>query len=183
MPLVVRVPEKWQASRRDSARAPGSRALSSFIDFGPTVLHLAGLDAPARSMARPSWGRDLWPSVNARDEAFGYADRFDEKYDLVPLPAEGPVQLSAQLPALLSRRPAEQLSLQDAGLPGVARAVREGKLNAAQRRFFEAKAPEALYDVEADPHEVRNLAGDPAHAKTLRKLRGRLQARVKALPT
>jgi hypothetical protein len=57
-----------------------------------------------------------------------------------------------------------------------------GKLNAIQRQFFESRAPEALYDIETDPHETRNLAADPKHAATLRDLRARLAQRVKELP-
>ena len=33
---------------------------------------------------------------------------------------------------------------------------------------------EELYDVTADPHELHNLAGDPAYAEKLTELRGRL---------
>ena len=32
----------------------------------------------------------------------------------------------------------------------------------------------ALYDLPANPHEQHNLAGEPAHAATLRRLHGRL---------
>ncbi len=37
--------------------------------------------------------------------------------------------------------------------------------------------PEMLFDMEADPHELVNLAGDPAHAGTLTSLRAKAQAR------
>ena len=57
-----------------------------------------------------------------------------------------------------------------------------GKLKGPQTQFFQPKTPEALYDIEADPHCVRNLAGDPAHAKTLAELRGRLREIVKGTP-
>ena len=39
-----------------------------------------------------------------------------------------------------------------------------------------------IWCMEADPHEVKNLAGDPAHADTLKDLRARLSKRVKNLP-
>lgn len=35
-----------------------------------------------------------------------------------------------------------------------------------------------LFDCEADPHELRNLAGDPAHAGTFREMRAKLDAKM-----
>jgi hypothetical protein len=34
---------------------------------------------------------------------------------------------------------------------------------------------EQLFDLQADPHERRNLAGDEAHADEVRRMRRRLQ--------
>lgn len=61
----------------------------------------------------------------------------------------------------------------------VSRAVREaqaaGRLNATQLAFYGDQRPsEELYDLRADPHEVVNLAADPAHAETLAENRRRL---------
>lgn len=41
--------------------------------------------------------------------------------------------------------------------------------------FAWAKRPaEELYDMEKDPHQMRNLAADPAYTDTLAKLRNQL---------
>ena len=50
-----------------------------------------------------------------------------------------------------------------------------GKLDEVQSLLFsEVRPEEELYDVNADPHEVKNLAGDPDYAEKLKELRGRL---------
>jgi uncharacterized sulfatase len=51
----------------------------------------------------------------------------------------------------------------------------EGKLNAAQRRFWEPKPAEELYDLEKDRDEVNNLARSAAHKEILTRLRGAQQ--------
>ncbi|MCA9067192.1 MAG: sulfatase-like hydrolase/transferase, partial [Planctomycetaceae bacterium] len=83
VPLVVRIPDKW---KQLVDATPGSRVngFVSFIDFGPTVLNLAGVAVPEQMDGRPFLGQGVVGSeVEKRDEVFGYADRFDEKYDLV----------------------------------------------------------------------------------------------------
>ena len=52
-------------------------------------------------------------------------------------------------------------------------------LSAIQRAFFEAKPTVELYDTEADPHEVVNLAGRADHAE----IQARLQAALKTWMT
>jgi hypothetical protein len=47
-----------------------------------------------------------------------------------------------------------------------------GKLPPKQRGCFSVPRPaEELYDVAADPHELKNLAGELAHAETLSRMR------------
>jgi len=52
----------------------------------------------------------------------------------------------------------------------------EGKLTGPQKLFFAPTKPkEELYDTEADPHEIKNLADDPTYAEKLKELRGALE--------
>ncbi|MDG2223195.1 MAG: DUF4976 domain-containing protein [Rubripirellula sp.] len=51
----------------------------------------------------------------------------------------------------------------------------EGKLNSPQKLIFrETRPPEELYDLENDPHEINNLAGDSKYADKLQTMRTRL---------
>jgi N-sulfoglucosamine sulfohydrolase len=50
---------------------------------------------------------------------------------------------------------------------------------AAVVQRYHARPAEELYDVSSDPHEMRNLAEDRAHAATLRQMRERLRAIMK----
>jgi len=179
VPLVVRVPKNFREL------SPGSRTKGfvSFIDFGPTLLNLAGLEVPKPMDGRPFLGRGATTeSLAQRHEAFGYADRFDEKYDLVRSLRKGRYKYIRNYEAFLPDGLQNNYRYRMLAHQQWRELYRQGKLNAAQRQFFESKPVEALYDLEKDPYEVKNLAGDPAHAEKLAELRGRLQSWVKGMP-
>ena len=49
---------------------------------------------------------------------------------------------------------------------------KEDRLVDAQKNtFMQPRASEELYDVQADPFELKNLAADPAQAKRLKRFR------------
>lgn len=51
----------------------------------------------------------------------------------------------------------------------------EGKLPPEQDAFMQScKPPEELYDLRKDPHEIHNLAQDPAYATIVQGMRGAL---------
>ena len=61
------------------------------------------------------------------------------------------------------------------GYQSWARLAREGKLTPATAQFWGAKPTEELYDMAADPDNVKNLAADPAHRATLDRMRAALK--------
>jgi len=182
VPLVVRVPEKY---RNVIDFEIGSRVdgFVSFIDFGPTLLHLAGLESPRTVDGIPFLGSGVNQlSLSRRDEAFGYADRFDEKYDLVRTLRKGRYSYVRSyqpfnFDGLQNNYRYKMLAYED-----WRKRFEEGALNDVQRQFFEPQAAEGLYDIENDPHEVDNLALYPEYSSILLEMRGRLRGRLKSLP-
>ena len=182
IPLVVYSPEKWQHLL---PMKPGSQsdAFVQFIDFGPTVLNLAGIPTPAQMDGRPFLGKSISPADLAnRTTTFGYADRFDEKYDLVRTIRKGKYKYIRNyqpfnVDALFNFYRYKMLAFQE-----WEELYKAGKLNAEQSQFFRARPAEALYDIEKDPFELNNLANLPTHKAKLKELRIALQQQVKSMP-
>jgi uncharacterized sulfatase len=69
---------------------------------------------------------------------------------------------------------AGEVAYQEAGqtMHELRRVQAEGKLTPIQALYFDPNRPkEQLYDTQSDPWEVKDLAGDPAHAAKLAELR------------
>lgn len=182
VPLVVRVPEKWK-HLVDVELGSRVNGFVSFVDFGPTVLHLAGVKVPDGVDGHAFLGEGITlKELNQRDEAFGYADRFDEKYDLVRTLRKGQFKYVRNYQpfnydGLHNNYRYKMLAYQEWRELFIA-----NKLDPVQAQFFTSRDAEALYDLEADPYETKNLAGDPAHAEKLTELREGLRNWVKGMP-
>lgn len=182
VPLVVHVPEKFKhlADVKGGSKVEG---FVSFVDFGPTVLNLAGIDVPQGMDGRPFLGKNITSEeINARDETYSYADRFDEKYDMVRALRKGKYKyIRSYQPfnydGLMNEYRYKQLAYQE-----WLDLYKKGELNAAQSFFFEPRKPEMLFDVEADPYETIDLSGDERYAETLTLMRDQLNNKEMQLP-
>jgi arylsulfatase A-like enzyme len=181
VPLVVRIPKNFEHLVTSKA---GSRVKGAveFVDFGPTVMHLAGLPVPSQLDGKPFLGADISAAqLNARTTSFGHADRFDEKYDHVRTLREGRFHYVRNYQGFYPDGLQNNYRYRMLAFEEWRTLWKAGKLNAEQSQFFERRPAEQLFDVAADPHEVKNLADDPEHAKVLADLRGKLSAKVKSL--
>ena len=181
VPLVIRFPEKYKYL---FAPAQGVRedGFVSFIDFSPTVLNLAGLDIPESMDGKPFAGEGVTTeSLASRDEAFGYADRFDERYEFARSFRKGKYKYIRAYEHFYPDSLQNNYRYRMLAFSQWRELNSKGELNEAQSHFFHAKPVELLFDVEADPHEVVNLAGMAAHQSILEDLRSRLRVKMKQI--
>ena len=175
--LVVYVPPKWLHL---APHPPGSRVKEpvSFNDLMPTVLSLAGIAPPAHVHGRALLGDYHGPAPRY---IFGGRNRMDERYDLVRTVTDtryryirnySPHRIYGQHVAFMF----QARSYQDWEAGHLA-----GTLSEVQQRFWRSKPYEELYDVEADPHQVLNLAAAPGYREKLQELSTALDQHMMAI--
>jgi arylsulfatase A-like enzyme len=178
VPLVVRIPEKWKhlADFEIGSHVDG---FVSFVDFGPTLLQLAGVNVPDAMDGKPFLGAGITAAeVNARDETFGYADRFDEKIDFVRTMRKGKYKYIRNFTPFNYDGLQNNYRYIQAAYAEWRQLYDDGRLNAVQKMFFEPRPMEELYDVEADPYETNNLIAS-APLETLQDLRRGLAQHIR----
>ncbi len=182
VPLVVRIPGNFK-HLVNFKRGTESEAFVSFIDFGPTLLELAGVEIPTGIDGSPFLGKAISrKQVNNREVTYGYADRFDEKYDLVRTARKGKMKYMRNYQPFNVDGLQNNYRYRCLAYQQWRDLYQQGKLNKIQSHFFETKEPEELFDLESDPYETINLAGDPEYAQVLAEMRGNLTNWVKGMP-
>jgi arylsulfatase A-like enzyme len=182
VPLVVRIPENYK-HLVDLKPNTSVEGFVSFIDFAPTILNLIGADVPKQMDGKAFMGPGVTlAEVNKRDETFGMADRFDEKYDFVRTLRKGKYKYMRSYQPFNFDGLWNNYRYKMQSYKEWWDLYKAGKLTKEAALFFEPRAPEALYDIDKDPYEVNNIAGDPANAKVLADMRSRLTGRVKGMP-
>ncbi len=177
IPMLVRFGKNWQHL---APGKPGSTSdrLVSFIDLAPTVLSLAGVEVPEHVQGHAFLGEQ---KTEDPEYVHLFRGRMDERYDFSRAVRDHrfkyirnymPHRIWGQHLNYLWKMPLTN---------AWQREYEAGRTTGPQNFFWEPKPAEELYDTEADYWEVKNLAGDPAYAADLARLRKALddhQARI-----
>lgn len=171
VPLILRFPEKY---RYLAPGGPGSTEdrLVSFVDFGPTVLSLAGVHVPDNVQGRPFLGR--YKTI-PREYVVAIRDRVDEVLEMSRTIRDKKFQYIRNF---MPHRPRMQRSFYSELTP-IRREIRRlyalGMLNGHTAWLMSPSIPaEELYDSESDPYELNNLADSPQYAGQVEKMRTQL---------
>ena len=171
IPFIVRIPEKY---RSEDQGKPGtvSDELVNSTDFGPTVLNLAGVPVPQYVQGRAFLGENLGPE---RKYIYGARDRMDERYDIIRAVRDKRFRYIRNFEPLKPYYQYMNTPEKGATMKEIRKAEKEGTLTEAMALFSSGTKPvEELYDLDSDPHEINNLAGDPKYEEKLVELRKEL---------
>ncbi len=169
VPLLVRFPKKYAHL---APGKPGSTTdrLVSFVDFPPTLLSLLGLPVPDYMQGKPFLGPK---TTNPRRYVHAARDRVDEAYDFARATRDKQwLYVRTLRPDLGFNQPTYYSDLGEVRHEFHRLAQKPDVLTPAQRAYIAPTRPiEALYDCQADPHNLHNLALAPKYAKQLQRLR------------
>ena len=172
VPLLVRWPGEIDGGER-------SRRLVSLLDLGPTVLSLAGVDVPPWMQGRPFLRPD---AHEPREYLLAARDRIDESYDMVRSIRGDRFKYIRNYDQSNPRLVWVPFRARGEAMQDLLRLHAEGELDGPAARLLSGGRPaEELYDLEADPYEIENLADDPAHADVLSELRTAMDERLREL--
>jgi len=157
---------------------PGNRlgglvraSLVKHIDILPTSLAYAGIEVPENIQGKDLFAKDY----EIQEYIFTARDRCDETTEIIRAVRSPRYKYIRNF---LSYRPhAQRNQYKDGKL--ISKHTRElfenGDLSELQSRFYQpTRPPEELYDLDKDPYEINNLAGDPEFSEVLSGLRDTL---------
>lgn len=165
VPLLIRFPDGHAAGTTDER-------VVSFVDFGPTMLSLAGIEPDRRLDGVPFLGSYAREGSGL---AFTHADRFDSVYDRVRSVSDGRYRYLRNYlvdePYLIANAYRERLPL----TADLYQLRERGAQRPEQWQMAANKrAPEEFYDSHHDPWEVHNLIDAPDHQRRIAVLRSEL---------
>jgi len=133
------------------------------------VLNLAGVEIPSHVQGQPFLGRNLPP---AREYVFGARDRMDERYDIIRMVRDQRFKYLRNYEPLKTYYQYINTCEKGATMHEIRSRHDARQLGSEIESYFSPPKPvEELYDTRSDPHEMTNLVDNPAHARTLARLR------------
>ena len=173
VPMIIYWPKNFPAPKQFRAGTLDEHLIAA-IDLAPTMLSLAGMKTLPKMQGQVFLGEK---AVAPRQYIFGARDRCDETVFRF---RTGRDKRYRYIRNFTPERPFLQANEYKEKQYPVWNLLKElhqeGKLTPAQEFLCAPHMPEEeLYDLQSDPHEIKNLAQSPQHQAILKRLRGVLE--------
>ncbi|WP_430811949.1 MULTISPECIES: sulfatase-like hydrolase/transferase [unclassified Carboxylicivirga] len=168
VPFIMWFPEKYKHLSPWGTNGVVTDELVSFEDLAPTVISLAGGEIPEHMTGRIMMGENR--SKRAEHLVLS-SDRADNGIDLVRTVTNGKYLYSRNfMPFIPEARYIRYMEISDIKQQ-MRRDYEQNLLNPVQKRLFEARPAEYLYNIEDDVWELNNLVDDEKHQEVLNEMR------------
>ena len=172
--MMVRFPKKWQHLAPSKPGTVSDR-LVNFADFGPTTLSLAEQNIPSYMEGTAFLGKK---AGKPRTYVYGHRDRVDEVIDMARSIRDGQyLYIRNFMPHLGYNQPTAWPDLGE-----IRHEIYDyplERMTSAQRHFAGPTRPiEELYDCNADPLNLQNLADSATSGDVLKRMRNDLRAEL-----
>ncbi len=163
VPMVIKYAKNKKENNTDDR-------FLSFIDLAPSVLSLAGIKPPEVMQGKALLGK--YKVDKSPEYVFSTSDRFDGYYDRIRAVRSSRYKYIKNFNTEISNALPIKYRKQIPMMQEMEKMYANGKLNAVQSQWFNTPKPsEELYDLQEDPHELSNLAGNTKLQDTLVHLR------------
>ncbi len=167
VPFVLYLPDQYRGLV--NGMPPGQVTdLVAFVDFAPTVLNLAGCEVPDWMEGNVFLGEQTLP----KQYVFGYRDRADDAYDMSRSVFDGRfLYVRNYMPHIPYIQNAVIFNQGKWSYNELHRLKAKNQLSDEAKKLFQGKPVEELYDLEADPHELRNLVDNLEQSERVNQLK------------
>ncbi|MBS2211267.1 sulfatase-like hydrolase/transferase [Carboxylicivirga mesophila] len=168
VPFIMWFPEKYKHLSPWGTGGVTSNELVSFEDLAPTMISLARGAVPEHLTGRVLMGENRSDETNYLVLS---SDRADNGIDMVRTVTNGKYLYSRNfMPFIPEARYIRYMEISDIKQQ-MRRDYEQNLLNPVQKRLFEARPAEYLYNIDDDQWELNNLVNDEKHQEVLNKMR------------
>ncbi len=169
VPMIVRFPGKKHAGTVDDQ-------LVNQLDIAATSLRQAGIEIPDYIQGRPLFDEN----TKEREYLFTARDRCDATVDIIrSVRTKKYKYIRNFYPFIPHMQPNRYKDRKTITKP-IREMHQKGTLSKKlDKMYFGPRSKEELYDLEKDPHEMNNLAGDPEYRDVKQRMRSALYSKMK----
>lgn len=184
VPFLAHIPEKYRDQVLTNEDAEGNAVCDryvSFVDFGPTMLSLAGAKIPEHMQGNPFLGQG---AREGEDYMYSFSERVDECFENSRCIREDNALYLCDFSFTKYKRPNGYQTIRAPWFVGsqVEAANEMNILTTERRSYFRQliRKSEELFDLSEDVNQLNNIGDEPQHREQRLRMRTLMQNKMRS---